>query len=94
MFAPKNVVFVFLVGEHNSQLCLSGKFRETYYLNSLTTSTTARATLQTVGVDHCPLRSVAPGEARTGTGSGLWNPDFYEKQHQNHTADLKKTKHD
>ena len=25
------------------------------------------ATLHTVGVDHCPLRSVAPGEARTGT---------------------------
>ena len=24
----------------------------------------------------------------------LLNPDFYETQHQNHTADLKKPKHD
>ena len=27
-------------------------------------------------------------------GLFLWNPDFYETQHQNHTADLKKPKHD
>ena len=26
-----------------------------------------QTTLQSVRVDHCPLRSVAPGETRTGT---------------------------
>ena len=42
---------------------------------------TRKATLQTVGVDHCSLRSVVPGEAPTGTQSGGRRPTLWSHSH-------------
>ena len=41
--------------------------RQPHPCKPVTPLTPPRATIQSVRVDHCPLRSVAPGETRTGT---------------------------